>query len=193
MRLFHIIDVKFLFHLPISCIRVLNFSCHMSVQPHNGKHGVETSRAQPQKCLLQHLSKSTLPSPPTLGSHWSEQQYTPQPAFYGQSQCFRRNVWGPRHNFLIFFYKLVLFFVQSCDFEARGGPQGEAGGPWGRISDFSLCPLHILSGRHQQRCRWALLQGAQLLHGWRGQTSSTSTGNRYLTLKRTAHTLCRWQ
>lgn len=134
------------------------------------------------------LSWLTLPprfSDSTLtGSHRSEQNFFSLPGFYGHSQGSRGDVWGPRHrriNFLIIFVQLFLVFLLHT-FEARGGPQGEAGGPWGWVPDFSLCPLHLLPGRHQQRGGRTFLQGPQQLHGWRGQTTGVRTaGNRYTT------------
>lgn len=95
-----------------------------------------------------------LPPPPThTDSRRSDQHSSSLPGFYGHSQGSRGDVWGPRQqgiNFLLIFVQLFLFLLYAGDFEARGGDQGEAGGPRGRVPDFSLCPLHLLPGRHQQ-------------------------------------------
>lgn len=150
--------------------------------------------SQRQNCPLRHLSQpspsSSCPPPPALtpltGSHRSEQHFVSLQGFYGHSQRSRRDVWGPRRwriNFLLIFFQLIFFLLHPRDFQARGGPQGEAGGTRGRVPEFSLCSLHLLPGRHQQRGGRALLQGPQLLHGWRGQTACTgATEHKYVKL-----------
>lgn len=131
-------------------------------------------------CLT--LSLLPLPAPTPLGSYRSEQSFCfSLPGFYGHFQGSREDVWGPNPRWINFLlYIIQLFLVLLHTFEARGGPQGEAGGPRGRVPDFSLCPLHLLPGRHQQRGGRTLLQGPQQLHGWRGQTAAIrTTGHRY--------------
>lgn len=97
--------------------------------------------------------------PPASDSRRCEQSFDSLPGFYGHSQGSRGDVWGPGHrriNFLIVFLQHFIVFLHVH--AARGGPQGEAGGPRGRVSVFSLCPLHLLPGRHQQRGGRAFLQ-----------------------------------
>lgn len=73
------------------------------------------------------------PTPLTAGSHRSEQHFSSLPGFYGHSQGPRGDVWGPsRHwriSFLFIFNQLYFFLLHACGSKARGGPQGEAGGP----------------------------------------------------------------
>lgn len=148
-----------------------------------------------QKCL-RNTCLNPLPAPPPIlplptayllltGSYRSEQLYSQLSGLYGHSQRSRRDVWGPRHwriSFLLIFVQFFFLFfllLHTCGTEASGGPQGEAGGPRGRVPDFSLCAVHLLPWRHQQRGGWALLQGSQLLYGWRGQTEGARpTGHR---------------
>lgn len=164
----------------------------MPAQQHNDKH-VKKPHNNFQKCFCS-TCLNPLPAPPPMslllsadlpltGSFRSEQLCAQQSGFYGTSQRSRRDVWGSRHwriNFLLIFVQFFfLLLLHTCGTETSGGPQGEAGGPRGRVPDFSLCALHLLSWRHQQRGGRALLQGSQLLHGWRGQTEGArATGHR---------------